>query len=562
MSLDKFGEKVKADKDGNRVIDSFRLSVAGTVKAGDTLTIESIEFVTHLGECVNMDKDSKCDDCGKELATSAYVMNGTYLKTYNQTPGNGDFSLDRDGTLVANRRTDGYAQMAFIQNKTDYGSKDYGSALNVGKSEYIVLKYKVDPYPVAAGCANASFTLLLSTKSYNGYSSISVDPYPKGDAVNADGWTYMVIHAPTAMLAYDQKNAYVADENGDYIIDYFYIQQKTLAGGSQLEIGYIAFAETLDDVEKLFADDAADDSLIDNVIMAKKSYPSDSSFIHPVGTTTEKVVEKVVNGQIQHALTTTIEGGKATTVCTKCNRPVLRGDTFIDGNLLTNGASGVASSVNEDGNMLYHLETTSTSGYAHIWIREKYQGSTISKDTTLSAGTSNLSACPGLTTVKGDTKALESGYTVKYSDYSALNVGTARYLVVRARSEFQGGTAFFLYMGTVGFHNPEKNGSAQCTGVRFNTANDNEWITYVLDLSNDGLTERAPAVKDSDGNDIRIFDTFYLVTAKAGKMDIDFIAFVDDLADVADITEDDSVRIINDISTGANETKNTADLKN
>ena len=79
-------------------------------------------------------------------------------------------------------------------------------------------------------------------------------------------------------------------------------------------------------------------------------------------------------------------------------------------------------------------------------------------------------------------------------------------------------------------------------------------------MENDDLKERAPTVQDANGKDIRIFDSFYL-GLQVGDMDIDYIAFVNKLSDVADITEDAKVRMITNISTGANETKNTADLK-
>ena len=110
----------------------------------------------------------------------------------------------------------------------------------------------------------------------------------------------MVIHAPTVLLNYKGEQIYVADpETGDYIIDCFYIQPKkpTAAQPSHLEISYIAFAETLEDVETLFAEDAKNDDAINNVIVAKQSKVTLAYALNP--TTNEKEVVNVVNGKIQ-----------------------------------------------------------------------------------------------------------------------------------------------------------------------------------------------------------------------------------------------------------------------
>ena len=195
-------------------------------------------------------------------------------------------------------------------------------------------------------------------------------------------------------------------------------------------------------------------------------------------------------------------------------------------------------------------------------IENILQNESISIGLPFSGNSRNLAG--GVNFNKGHVSSYGNGTfsVVLYPDYPALNVGTARYLVIRARTKFTSAKAFYLYMGTVGFHNPEKKAADQRIGVRFNTANDGNWITYVLDLKNDALKERAPTVKDANDKDIRIFDSFYLNLLVAGEMDIDYIAFVNKLSDVADITVDDSVRIMNGVTSGASTLKKTADLKN
>lgn len=576
LSLDEFGYKVAADANGNRVIDGLKLEIAGTAAVGDSLTIESIEFVTHRGECVNVNGDNRCDDCGKELPTSAYIFNGTYLMKNNKSA-NGVHSLDKDGTFVA-KRNNGTAWMALTSNTKDLAVATMGSPFNVGKSEYIVIKYKVPDYSQASGGQSEAFRLILSTENgpestnpksgtsgqYQGVSSIYIDPYVNVNGVgvnaeNKDGWTYMVIHAPTVMLNYEQNPVYVANENGDYVIDCFYIEprQPSTDYDSHFEIGYIAFAETLNDVETLFADDAANDALIENVIMAKESRVTLSYGVNP--TKNDKVVEKVVNGKIQHGnMKTTMTEGVASTVCTVCNRPVLPGNTVIDGNLLValtgNGANtafqGTATAVTEGDNRYYRVTTTTPpNGGQHIWFREPYKNDAITADITLGGASGVLNAShnvPGFTTVTGDKMTLANGAVVSYPNYSALNVGTAKYLVMRART---GASSIRLCMSTVGYHNPTGNGGSQCTQIWFKPTADektnNEWVTYVLDLSIIG--DKAPTVKDENGKDIRIFDTFYLEFDGKFTTDIDYIAFVNDWADVAAVSGETTVNKLTDI---------------
>ena len=585
ISLDKFGDKVKAATDGSRIIDSMKIAING--KTGDVLNIDYIAFVKDLkdigdatvllsnnvngkdvaalnpatgkcaGACLNTNGDTVCDICGEPVA-STYILNGSTLNKLDVAE-RGFLSVTGSGTVKVDRKNQD-AALYLVKSKEDIENKDYGAKFDVGNAEYIVVKYKTNS---TKGDANDTFRLIVSTTGassdkpvktegsnpsdqvFNGLSSIRIEP-TTNDKKNE--WVYMVIHAPTALLGCNGNPVYVKDaETGTYILDCFFIERIQKNRDTYFEIDYVAFAESTAEIDALLEGDTS----VNEITCLTKAYNATKYGVNPA--TNEKAVEKVVNGKIQHSSVATFADGVVTYACSNCNRPYHPeyGNTVIDGNLLANGKLGdnesTASAITEDGNNFYRVGSTDQS--QHIWFREPYKNAAITADITLGGATGQLNAShniPGFTTVTGDKMTLANGAVVSYPNYAALNVGTAKYLVMRART---GANALRLCMSTVGYHNPTGNGASQCTQIWFKPTADektnNEWVTYVLDLSIIG--DKAPTVKDENGNYIRIFDTFYLEFDGNFTTDIDYIAFVNDWADVAAVSGETTVNKLTDI---------------
>lgn len=80
IDLDKFGDKVRVDADGNRIIDSFKIETTGNVKSGQYIDIAYVAFA---------------DDWSEVAAQETELSVFKYIYAYDKSS-----NIDKDGKAV------------------------------------------------------------------------------------------------------------------------------------------------------------------------------------------------------------------------------------------------------------------------------------------------------------------------------------------------------------------------------------------------------------------------------------------------------------------------------
>ncbi len=260
ISLDLWNDKVAADANGNRVIDTMRISTSAAALDA-TLDIEYIAFVDDLNEVGLLTGDATVkrvtDKKGtvEDIAITAPELgdgqvNATLpVDKMLDLSGNSAITAISGGSLwkvsgavteentfkvVGTEATPTGAEFHFLRDAADHsaGKDTTEHRINVGDAKYVVVKIKTN---IASVGINFSTTGKSSTdpkSKRDGFAGVSMKP-------TADTWEIFVIDVSSLLSSVWVKDA-TAD---DYIIDCFYFGLGSITTEQYVEVEYIAFVD-------------------------------------------------------------------------------------------------------------------------------------------------------------------------------------------------------------------------------------------------------------------------------------------------------------------------------
>ena len=451
----------------------------------------------------NLNCDSKCDRCGAEIADDEpYIITPKMLFDMTSAVVGSIEIINENGTDIfrINSTASGNNLGAYwINNPEDLRRQNTeGIPLNVGDAKYIVIKYR---------SVNNNFRMHISTSAVSSTSETDKDGTSSLVLSNSSGnWTYYVMDASKALLEWDKTNCvYKPDENGDYIIDTFFVELTSGSNNRYLDFEFIAFANDPTEIDSLISKDTS------SVNYVTSTYPQGGD---KVNGTTSKASEDVSGGKIQHTApsvssATDGAGNKIyTAACTNCGFTLHTWtvknyvDYFLAPNVLVPGPhQSTTTFMLEDGESYYRM-TGKNMVPQHIWLREKYYRSGNSAGNPTGGGGSTLSG--------------------------NLNIGNATYMIVKLRTNDTAETVKFRISTTGYNYNPssasETNIGSVSSLIQIKASKADEWTTYAVDLTTLGKF----FAKDTSGN--YIIDTFCLMQndlTSEQYIDIAYIAFVE-----------------------------------
>ncbi len=585
FDLSLFGTKAAADADGNRIIDTLRFSTTGGTEVGGYIDVAYIAFVdgwTEVDELVGDDeKDTvvqvtgskttklvnpdgtphtvvpvetvettetqvkyvvTCSCCNRVAQTvtvpasvNAYITPYELFRMSFSDWKCTDAIIDGVYHLAGTAENAG-AQQQWLRDPLDHsagGTKEDVSHINVGTAKWMVIKAK------ASNLAQR-FSVGISTTGKN-----STHPQSNRDGfaiftpkfTEVDTWTTFVIDLSAVM-----SNVYVAVD-GSYVIDSFYLDFGNMPLESTFDIEYFAFVDDWKEIEAV-----AGKTTVQNVI-AKDGTAVE---INSDGTCVEHTFTTLANkcdvcaavtehtcadanadnacdlcaGHV-HSYNTLAKKCDAcgeiadhecadadlNEVCDLCGEAVDNGDgqvnaTLTGADLAVSGAYQ-ATATNVEG--VFHFVMPGKNASQHLWMREGYY-----KDAAAAAAAAGT---PPTGT----------------NNIPNVELGKAQYMIVKIKTNAANNIGFF--MGTTAYTYVDagtKYGQSNIySAVNVKPGATEEWTTYIIPLSLFG--EKAKA--DADGN--RAIDTFMLNYGASNAdeyIDIEYIAFVDSMAEVSLVT--------------------------
>ncbi len=367
--------------------------------------------------------------------------------------------------------------------------------IDVGSARYIVIKMKTTYSKVGIYVSTTGKNSPLGGSTTGGYNTVC----GRLALAASDDFTVYVADLATLHPGY-----YVAVD-GKYVIDSLFLD---IPGGMKatdtLDIAYIAFAETLSEVDELIGNEE-----YTRITKADGSSPSEPCTTH--GTITESTA---FSGEYTEYIYTCGTCGNIVSTRKVSNsiNKYLSADTLVTINGPYHSTSSI---VDSDGNGTYHYrlqhkdnEENNKMAVQDIWLREARNGSTTNGSVNLAQG--------------------------------LVDVGNARFMVLKVRTNE---SSFALTISTTGKSQGEGEsiviGGLASTITFKPTAN--QWSTYIVDLKY--MISDSYVLDPKTGT--YILDTFYIgftsTDVGTGFVDIEYISFVDDLTKVAALTEGDSV---------------------
>ncbi len=492
----------------------------------------------------------KCTACAKEIDTSnTTVLDGGFLAAKN-VDGSKTVNVTSDSVLELTRESKG-AILQYLRNAADQATGDTTTeVLNVGNSEYIIVKYKIsgtestDRYRMVVSTTGASSTDPKAEKS-NGHvtnSETGATAYGAYDGISAfwldatnDAWAYKVLHGPTALMTFnntdttktisqyaDDPSIYKKDgtKTTDYIIDTLFIDSTSTTASSSLTIGYIAFADDLADVEKLLEGDTDAKSVR---VVQKAGVTLPHGFNPSVNNYKD---ENVVNGRIQHNNGVYAKiNGVETVVCANCKFPII--EKNFDADYLASQNAETQGNVNID-------STTLIKGESFNYLSIIGTGKGIEK--FFSRGTLDSSA---INTISGSNRL--------------FNVGDSKFIIVKIKyNDGNDDTTNASKNATIGISTIEQNRYDRDGGAKdSNSTTDNgsgdyysnltiklteQWEVFVIDA------EKLMSKAYKKTGDYYILDMLRLTgitLSQTESLDLAYIAFATDSAEVTEIVGND-----------------------
>ena len=420
------------------------------------------------------------------------------------------------------------------QNPVNNGDAENGIRINVGDAIYFVLRIRVNTEGLNPMTVTISTTGHAGFDSGEGNSSFSI---PVGSTPK-DTWNTYVIN-----LAEVFPTKYLADENGDYIVDtyYFTMCQGTFAEGVTLDLSYMAYCSTWEEVAGL-----VDEEQI--------FYLGDSSGNgNWVSTEDRGCVGAHSPGSAE---ITKNDDGTSTYqfICSLCGNPA------------------ATKTVGADVSRYYYPGEISSTATTYFQINGSQSGKgamtlydgdaefvysrfTGYRDANSEAGTDVVTGQALWQRAQAD---MWAGQTASQKEQYTESVGQAEWLVIRLRTS-RPAQAFEMVYSTTMYNAEEGNALGRNYGgmvgikIPLSASEADEWTTYVVNLKN---IDPASYVKDDMGtpddpsDDEYIIDSFYLNFAafpKSTYVDIEYIAYVEGgWAEIDALVEEDTVVVVAD----------------
>ena len=450
-----------------------------------------------------------------------YVSSGDIAATAGIYYQISEHKLESDGALAYTRLIGNgataqaiwYRSQLDCKHNTFTGENFLGKELNVGKAKYLIIKARsntpaqklainVSTTGKSANTEVATSATPLEGSQGESYYDINGNKLAVGatyaidygyanvhiplNAAEANGWAVYVVNLAEVLPEY-----YVADGNGNYVIDTFFLHLVNFASNTYIDVEYMMFLEDWEDIDAVV---------------------EESKVVEVIGMNGEfGIVDTVTGGCAEHNGIVEIVDGRYVSRCSICQT------MFFDYGIQADkvGAFLPAESLLTGGNIVGAMDREYLVEDGVAFVR-------IDNMTTNGASNGNWA---GITPIQ--TK-------------EAANKG--RYMVVKVRVGQNGLSQSLLefYASTVD--------GALVSGsyVAVKVSEDNRWHTIVVDLAarvRDAATYYQP---DADGN---YYVRYFQIRPMSGAqpraqaddyMDISYIAFFDNLEDIKDIVSEET----------------------
>ena len=420
------------------------------------------------------------------------------------------------------------------QNPVNNGDAENGIRINVGDAIYFVLRIRVNTDGLSPMTVTISTTGHAGFDSGEGNSSFSI---PVGSTPK-DTWNTYVIN-----LAEVFPTKYLADENGDYIVDsyYFTMCSGTFAEGVTLDLSYMAYCSTWEEVAGL-----VDEEQI--------FYLGDSSGNgNWVSTDDRGCVGAHSPGAAE--ITKNDDGSaKYEFLCSLCGLPAATKTVGADVSRYY-----YPGEISSTATTYYQINGSQSGKGAMTLYDDKdefvYSRFTGYRDANGEAGTDVVTGQAIWQRAQADMWASQ---TASQKEQYTESVGQAEWLVIRLRTSSPAQAFEMVYSTTM--YNAEEGkalgrdyGGMVAIKIPLSASEADEWTTYVVNLKN---IDPASYVKDDMGtsddpsDDEYIIDSFYLNFAafpKSTYVDIEYMAYVEGgWAEIDALVEEDTVIVVAD----------------
>ncbi len=453
-----------------------------------------------------------CGQCGEALYTktvpesvsafiSPYTLSAPVAKAENNkfTPNTQyqmtekAFSFDGvpyfgfNGTTEANKT----AQFIWMRaaNKVASASAHERWTLDIDQAKYLVIK--------ARGNAGAltDVTFNFGTSGAASYKSVKLPL----SAAGADKWGVYVVDLSKVLSAYYAKNT----ETDTYELDTFYFNITTFETTDRVELSYIAFVEDWAGVDAIVEEDT-----FYNLTDTAGAYAELNTAAHTCVGEHPGYATQVVNGTYKYACTACEAVSYDYGIKADAVNALWATDTLYTKVTQSNAASGWATitgtyttkqMVNEDGEFYLHIEDVKSNGQWHGWFP-----------------------------ISGDGN-------------NAVN-DAGRYMVMKVRNNSSS-----VAWSSIGFwvtSSQRVTASWAAGSFTVSTPQDDQWHVIVVDLA----ARSSEYIANEDGT----YDLMTMHLRPMGgngtsmdsstdeSMDIAYMAFFDDLADIKDIVKEDT----------------------
>ncbi len=431
----------------------------------------------------------KCAVCLKEIDTPVANEVNAYIPgevlAGGKAPSSGNtVEVTDDGTYKISRsKTSGDAEDIWIREPYANGTQGNNGGMScniaIGSAKYMVVRMKSNISSMYFRIGTTEYTNLTVASQGSISSAVTVKPQ------DAEWTTYVI---PFSVLDDTAK----LNAGGNTVIDTFTLVAAVDASDEYVEIDYIAFVDNYSEIELITKD------------------------------TTYQCITKKDGSAIEKA----------------------------------SSANLYLSAAELGGNSNAGATTFSFSGADHFWLREGANPNWDTSNTLISYNGGGQFVSGGF----GSDISIKSGVSYfvelyhntdeyEHTDsktytrnlkYGVMDIGKARFMVIKVKST---NTSVTLKIGSTGVNLPLTSMNNQGTVITMKpteqstTENDETWEVFVIDLSLTGIGTLCPANADES----RKIDTFSIHAAAQKTTYVEYIAFVDDWAEVDEIVTEETV---------------------
>lgn len=470
-----------------------------------------------------------CSHCDMSISKTVPVSAAEYYFSAEDTAKSAavyyalsDNKLSSDGVTAYSRFTgnNATAQTLWLRVQEDCrfdtstGDKFIGKTLDLGAAEYFVIKARTNK-------ASQNLAIHFSTTAKNGATAVSDGSQSGFDiegnklekgatyattegykavlipfAAADDGWATYVINLPEVLGEYYGKDA----ESGTYILDTFYMHMQPFASSNNIDIEYMAFVETWEDVDSI-----VEEEQVVKITDTNKGYG---------------IVDTATGACAKHNGVVEIVDGKYISRCAVCKLEFANWgvnadsvSSFVPAETILSGAI-----VTGEAEMKYLIE----NGVPFIRI----------------------------TDIK--TNGIDQGNWMGLN-YTGLDANSAKYMVIKLRIGENG-----LAQSYLDFFISTKTSGALASGARVSVkvSEDGQWHTIVVDIS-ERVADPTFYAPDAQGNyymklfQIRPFTNQQTGVGEGDYMDISYIAFFDDIDQLKGIISEETYEWSADANTNS-----------